>query len=345
VAPSPGKFFVKVDAASEVVRAWLFNFDVGKATLKREHIDLLDSAIAPVLKDGGSIKLLGLASTTGSVVRDKQLGEERTHAVVAHLRRTVGSAFHMTKELSLGKTMALAFEGAHIKGGTKDNVEDEVWRAVVLNAWNRGAPPPPPPPLDVPFTNSTWADTVSKALDVTSMSLSLIDLAVDLLEISEASTVTGAGGLIVGGIGAIVQLPLIFAAIDAFQNTNGQISGAASTIQALADQYSESAIPKNTPMSKWPPIKIPELNEIDPTPAFRAGALEGRTRVLKKVAELEKNPKSVTLESGKQVRISGRVWLRALSFKFKDNVGVEVVIKPTNEELKKRGLKPFPTRP
>ena len=61
------------------------------------------------------------------------------------------------------------------------------------------------------------------------------------------------------------------------------------------------------------------------------------------VLEKETNPKPVTLPAGQNIRVSGRLWLRAVSQKFKDQVGVELVIKPANAELKKRGKPPFPT--
>jgi hypothetical protein len=54
--------------------------------------------------------------------------------------------------------------------------------------------------------------------------------------------------------------------------------------------------------------------------------------------------KPVTLPgSGKHIRISGRLWLRNVSKAYKDNAGVEMVIKPANEDLKQAGKPPFPT--
>jgi hypothetical protein len=64
---------------------------------------------------------------------------------------------------------------------------------------------------------------------------------------------------------------------------------------------------------------------------------------VKLILEMEQNPKSVTLPSGKHERWTGRYWLHAMSRKFGENVGVETVIKPVNEELKKQGKPPFPT--
>jgi hypothetical protein len=66
---------------------------------------------------------------------------------------------------------------------------------------------------------------------------------------------------------------------------------------------------------------------------------------VKAILDLEEDPQSFTLPDGKHVRFDGRTWLRTMSKAFKDNVGVETVIKPENEQLKKRGKPPFPTHP
>jgi len=344
----PGKFFVKVDKTVEVVRAWLFNFDVDGATLKfPEHTNLLKQAIGPVIRDGGSIKLLGLASTTGTAEHDKQLGDRRMKEV-ENFRIHFGNRFKVHESRFGGKQMALAFGDAHLKGGTRDNTESELWRAVVINAWNRGVPPPPPLPNDVPFANSTWANDVNKVMDVLSGSLGIIDTIADIFDIAGVAAVTGPGGLIVGAVGQILALPLIFATADALANTNGQIQGAADAIQDMADQFGGDDLDR-IPLSKWPAVKVPTTHVPDnPRPnvsqeAWRAGQAIGLRNAVERVLKLEQNPKPVTLPDGKNIRINGRIWLRSISKAFKDNAGVEVVIKPANEDLKKRKMPPFPT--
>jgi hypothetical protein len=72
--------------------------------------------------------------------------------------------------------------------------------------------------------------------------------------------------------------------------------------------------------------------------------MTGLMRSVQKILDLEQNPKPVTLPgSGKHIRISARLWLRNVSKAYKDNAGVEMVIKPANEDLKKAGKPPFPT--
>jgi hypothetical protein len=343
-----GKYFIKVDPVSEAVRLWLFNYDINGETLKQAHIAVLNQAIGPMIRDGGSLKLLGLASTTGDVAWDKQLGERRMHGVISHLRSHFGGKFGVTKELSLGKEMALAFGQAQLQGGTGDNQESAVWRGVVINAWNRNVPLVLPTGIDVPFGNPTWADSTSKIIDVVSWTLGFVDLIADFAEIAAITGVTGPGGLIVGAIGSIVGMPLMWAGADALANTNGQIQGAADAIQDMADQYSNSGLDW-TPLSKWRPVQVPAPHlPNNPQPsasqqAWQAGQAIGCKNAATKVVDLEQTPKPITLPSGKHIRLSGRLWLRAVSKTFRDNAGVEVVIKPANEELAKRGKPPFPT--
>src|SRR5262249_2251840 len=99
----PGKFFMKVDPLSKVVRVWLFNFDVDSAIPKEEHRGVLSTAVGPVIRDGGSLKLLGLASTTGQAKHDQKLSEERARQVLNFLRTKFGNQFTVAKEIALGK--------------------------------------------------------------------------------------------------------------------------------------------------------------------------------------------------------------------------------------------------
>lgn len=348
-----GKFLVKVDTLSDVVRAWLYNFDVNGAGLKAEHQSLLRAVVGPVIRDGGNVQLLGLASTTGDASFDRQLGEQRVVSVVTFLRHNFGAKFTVGRLVSYGKLMALAFGSSPNPQlsavGTGDNQEAQLWRAVVINAWNKPETPPPPADVSVPINDSTWADSLGKGLDRVSFALGIIDLLADLREIEAVTAVTGPAGLILGSFSSILQLPLIFATADALANTNGQIQGAADAIQDMADQFSDNAIGSKS-ISQWPAIRVPEIHIIGSTipnasqDAWRGGQRTGLTNAVKQVIALEQNPKPVTLRSGRHIRMSGRLWLRALSRTFKDNAGVEVVIKPANAELAKGDHPPFPTR-
>ncbi|HJU09220.1 MAG TPA: hypothetical protein VJ728_00010 [Candidatus Binataceae bacterium] len=338
---------MKVDEKS-VVRAWLYNFSVGGAILKEDHRKLLSTAVGPVIRDGGSIKLMGLASTTGPAKYDRLLGGRRADAVLNYLRQHFGSKFILSREISYGKDMALYFYSAKLEGGTNDNIESDLWRAVVVNAWNRGVPPPPPIGVDIPFNNPTWADDVGHSIDTVGFALGIIDFVADLAELSELAAATGPMGLGLTIVQTIIAMPLIWGSADAAANTNGQIQGAADALQDLADQYSSTSLDK-LGLSKWPAIKVPELHLAgNPTPtvyqqAWIKGQKAGRQSVLQRVLDLEQHPKPITLSNGDHIRMNGRLWLYAISKAYGDDVGVKLVVVPANEELKKRGKPPYPT--
>jgi len=347
-ATGPGKAFIKVDPITGVIRVWLFNFDVDGSRVKEEHSKMLASSVALAIRDSGSAKFLGLASTTANDAHNKKLAEDRIDAVVADLRRQVGGKFKVTRSVAIGEVMAKAFLDANLKGGTKDNTESDIWRGVVINAWNRRGDPIVPPKVDFPIGDSSWTDTASKALDITGGVLGFVDFAVDLAGLTAAATVTGVLGLGVSSLQAIVAMPVIFIVSDDKARYNGKIQGAADALQDCADQYKEAFL-DFTVLSKWPAIKVPEIHgQRNPHAsqsqnAWRDGQLLGRQEIVSMLLKMEQNPKPSLQPDGKTLRITGRLWLHLISKIHKDNVGVEFVIKPTNEVLKANEKKPWPT--
>jgi hypothetical protein len=218
----------------------------------------------------------------------------------------------------------------------------------VINAWSRSIPPPPPTGVDIPINNSTWADSLDKVLNGANIALGIVDLGADLFELAGLAAVTGPLGLALSSILAIIGMPLLWAEVDALANTNGQIQGAADAMQDMADQFSSDSL-DSTPLSQWPAVRVPELHLAgNPQPsafqqAWIAGQRIGLKNAVQIVLDMEQSPKPVTLASGKHIRMSGRLWLRASSKAFGDNVGVKTVVEPANAEFKKRGKPPFPT--
>lgn len=347
-ATGPGKAFIKVDKITGVIRVWLFNFDVDGSQVKKEHSEMLASSVALAIRDSGSVKFLGLASTTANDAHNKKLAENRVDAVVAELRRQAGPKFIVTKAVAIGEEMAKAFHEAKHQGGTKDNTESEIWRGVVINAWNRRGNPPVPPKIDFPIGDDSWTDTASKALDTTGIALGFVDFVVDMAGLAAAATVTGILGLGVSAVQAIVAMPVIFIVSDDKARYNGKVQGAADALQDCADQYKSGGL-DSTVLSRWPAIKVPEIHGAknphasQSQVAWREGQVQGRQEIMNMLLKMEQNPKPTTLADGKTIRLSGRIWLRLASRIHKDNVGVEFVIKPTNENLKAKGQKPWPT--
>jgi hypothetical protein len=341
----PGKILLKID--DDILRTVLFNFDKNKAALKAEHEKVLTEAVGPVVRDGGFVMLMGLASTTGNELFDKRLGLARESSVRSFLVSRFGHKFKFTKELSLGKTMALAFSEAHLAGGTTDNVESELWRAVWIKAWSKDAfPPPVDAHVDIPFDNKTWVENVAKAIDGLTMFVGMIDFFAELAGL--VSIAAPLADVIFTSVQGILAMPAIWAAGDAYAYTNGQIQGAADAIQDMADQYSGSL---GKELSKWPAVTVPAIHTVNNAmpngfeKAWRNGQAKGRDKAVDIVIGLEQEPKPVNLENGDHIRLTGRVWLRSLSIAYKDNAGVEVVVKRANAELRKIGKPPFPTHP
>jgi hypothetical protein len=261
-----GKYLFRVDQQSQMIKAWLYNFEIGGSTLKKEHTDLLDSSVGPIIEDGGSIALMGLASSTGTAARDFQLGSKRLHAVLEYLQRHFGHKFLVAKHISAGKTMALAFKDANLTGGTKDNQESELWRAVVINAWNRSMPLPPPAAVDDPFNNPDWSKIVGQVLDTSAGILGIIDVAADIAEVVGASAAAIAD-LIVGPIAALASLPLTWGSADFYAENNGKIQGKADAIQDMADQFKDASFDTKR-LADWPVIQVPQIHSsLNPQPS------------------------------------------------------------------------------
>jgi len=67
------------------------------------------------------------------------------------LRHRYGTKFKVTKELSSGKIMALAFKEIKLAGGTADDVESDLWVQVFKKYLALSFQPPDPLPLSNPL--------------------------------------------------------------------------------------------------------------------------------------------------------------------------------------------------
>ncbi|WP_229159474.1 hypothetical protein [Bradyrhizobium brasilense] len=140
---SPGKIQEYGSQAPDTIAAKLFNFEVGKFAIKPEHSNWLISVVAPKLRSGGSLTIIGLASRTGSDDFNMELSQNRLRAVIDLLRKQVLNNFKVALEVAKG-------ERAAKYAGEMDGVENESWRGVIISVWNKPNPPPPPPPQPKP---------------------------------------------------------------------------------------------------------------------------------------------------------------------------------------------------
>jgi hypothetical protein len=63
---SPGKIENYAYQKPGTITAKLYNFEIGKFDLKQEHSNYLINVVAPILRRGGSLSIVGLASRSGS---------------------------------------------------------------------------------------------------------------------------------------------------------------------------------------------------------------------------------------------------------------------------------------
>lgn len=131
--------------SSHDVQAKLWGFAVNSADLKDVHKRWLSDYVLPILKDGGSVSLVGEASRTGSSQHNLALSKRRASNIAAYLYFVSGT--HFAVNIAHGGRTDLGFgEAAAAWAGHADGTEDAYFRAVRVRAWKKPAPPPPPPP-------------------------------------------------------------------------------------------------------------------------------------------------------------------------------------------------------
>jgi outer membrane protein OmpA-like peptidoglycan-associated protein len=131
---------VVIHSSAAVLTARLTHFAIGSAVLRPDHQRFLEQEVAPRLRKGGSVTLVGLASRSGSAATNQALSSRRMEAVLQRLRQLAGSRFRVNLATGAGEVAAAS-------AGMRDGSEDASGRAVLLLWWQDAAPPPPDPDL------------------------------------------------------------------------------------------------------------------------------------------------------------------------------------------------------
>jgi hypothetical protein len=170
--------------------ARLFNFDIGRDWLKPEHQAWLNQNVVGRLRDGGSLWVMGLTSTTGPDAFNSSLSQKRAESVIAFLRKQLSKGFpvKLEGELALGELPARI-------AGLADNTENANWRAVVVSVWDKPTPPPPPPPAP-PNLQEECKRFVLSASNGVKIYVFLDDLAGGRRIISQITTVKASPGYV-----------------------------------------------------------------------------------------------------------------------------------------------------
>lgn len=333
----------------------LSNFDIDGYGVKEDHKQILRGIVLEILKGGGSVAILGHASTTGDATHDHVLSEERAGEVLKFLRAEGGNGFFVNTIDGRGKATALAMTG-------KDNTEDANWRTVWVRVWSKKNPPPDIGTKlinpGVPLPKDPFISSFSDDLGLVSGVLSLIDLGIDIAAtysaaagLATAGIITGVGGLVLTVVGGIIALPALWASVDALAEANGKMQGYADAMQDMADAFKDDALDRK-PVRDWPAIPAPQphiFSSAQPTVTQQAwhrgqrwGCNQARIDVLKVQAEPIEIDAKLKNGGTRKMKINGKIMLRAAWVSTKGDVG-PAVMKIFNERLEKAGKPHFPT--
>jgi len=326
----------------------LYNFDINGSDVKEDHKQILRGTVLEILKGGGSVAILGHASTTGASDYDQTLSEGRADQVLRFLRGEGGSKFFVNKNAGRGKQAALAITGA-------DNKEDEKWRTVWVRVWTKTNPPPDIGVAvnpSVPLPKNPLISEFSDDLSLVSGVLSIVDLGIDFAGLAAAGIVTGVAGLALTVVGGIIALPALWASVDALAEANGKMQGYADAMQDMAEAFSDNSLDRK-PLRDWPAIPEPKPHlPAGSAPSvgaqfWRQGQQWGCNQARIDVLQMQVKPVEMDAKlkdgSTRKVKVNGKVMLRGAWVATKGEVS-PAIMKVFNERLIQAGKKPFPTR-
>ena len=138
-------------SAGPLVHGVLHHFAIGGAALSQAQRNWLNHKVAPLLRRGGSVSLVGQASRSGGEGFNKRLSEKRADAVRLHLEKQANQCFQYAYFGGVG-------ESAAAQAGQADGTEDGQYRAVVVLAHAKTEPPKPklPPPKPKKQVSDVW---------------------------------------------------------------------------------------------------------------------------------------------------------------------------------------------
>jgi hypothetical protein len=312
----------------------LWNFDIDGIELKKDHKDLLFHKVFPLLQGGGSAAILGLASLTGSEEHDLELSVRRAEAVAKYMHalwdwtptdplKFYGGPMRLGKPRASGKAVADAYYESH-KGKRGNIRENDFFRAVWVHVWDKPNPPseevivPAITMPDLPLTNDQiefgkWLDVIAwiESASPVAELLPPLDLAIAIAD-------------------TLFALPAAWAAGDQGAFLNGYIVAYDRAMQDMADAYGNSVLDRMS-HSRWPEIPVPQVHKemwAAQTTPFQDKGHQGEEAGCKAaydgIKRLEKHPFWVDIRVRgyvTQQSFTGKETLRALSKKYRDNVG------------------------
>lgn len=326
----------------------LYNFDIGGDELKREHQLYLRGEATTPLRVGGSVSIVGLASRTGSVAHNQALSERRASRTLDYLREAIPNRFAVDQLVAFGE-MSMKREGYH------DRVENPRFRSVILFVSSGPKPPSVPPVVDISpeigidglMPGFDVFDTLSKTIDVTQGVAGMIEI----LPWGTVAEFAGNLGPLLGVVGGVIAMPLLWKGVDDQNLTNGRLEGLWDAMQDMASAFSNRDL-ITTRVSRWPLIPVPKahplvgadvlLNE----KTWLRGRQEGAEAAYKMMAAMDRNPvdMTVTLHGRPQKQaVTGRFYLYWIWRGTHGRVA-EAIRKLVDTRLRAAGKKEWPLR-
>lgn len=293
----------------------LFNFDIDGARLKPEHETVLRADVAPTLRSGGSLSLVGLASRSGKARHNEDLSLRRARSVLAYLQRMIPGHFAVKTLTGFGERKAAA-------EGQRDGAEDERFRSVLVLLSPTSTPPGAPDVIQLDDMNAPTApsngvlDTLGQVLDIAGFGIDFIALFASGVTIAVLEALSPVLGIVSAGI----ALPAAWLSGDRLARFNGFCQGFWNAMQDMASQYSDPSLPTR-PEIQWPAVRAPRVH-LSPEPiisesqrAWRAGEEAGCRHAYETILKMERNPPvhAITVNGRRmQVRATGRLYLALL---------------------------------
>ena len=322
----------------------LYNFDVDAARLKPEHEKVLRADVAPTLRSGGSLSIIGLASRSGRARHNEDLSLRRARAVLAYLQRVIPERFAVQTVRGFGERKAAA-------EGYRDGVEDERFRSVLVLLSRTPTPPKTPDVIQLDDMSAPLApgdgvlDTLGKVLDFAGFGIDLLGLFASGVTIGILEALSPVLGIVSAGL----ALPAAWLGGDRLARFNGFCQGFWNAMQDMANGFSDPSL-QTRPENQWPAVRVPRAHpSADPIAneaqrAWRAGEEAGCRHAYETILSMERTPAVHTVMlNGRRVKVraSGRLYL-ALLYRAHGREVARAIRAGFNRRLREQGRSDWP---
>jgi hypothetical protein len=350
MAPLDGPGGVEVTSTTPV-SVLFYNFGKNSDIVKYEHLNGLVRHIAPVLDQGGSVTLIGMASRTGPEGFNVRLSRARAASMLSALARIVGDrgkAAHAKLGISEGSANAA-------RAGNAPGFENPRFRAVSITAALSSDPPDPQLPdgySDVD-TSDLPSVTVGDFMDRFGVAEGFVSTTVSIAElISEAGWVVIAAEWfpVIDGVFLVIGFIWTFKEADDLAHFNGWARGFMDAWQDMASTYSDRKLDPHHP-ENWPDIpkpsphfqyNVPDSALTASDQEARRGMREGADAAYKAVQNLEQNPKDLKVpKTNEIIKGTGKVTLWWIYQARKGDVS-GAVLEAINKKLHEKGKGDWP---